>query len=985
MNKKIFFLMLVCLGLFISQSNVLARCSLVHTVTEVYYCASQCDSETEDCSKSNCGSAMKIMRKTITSYGWIHLCPGPDDKPQCDDLVAPPPVESPPQVVATAEEWQTCTGSASRVIEQYRTVCEKTKSYIEYYNPGQSLAGTPPYFHCSGECLDAPEEIRYYNNPYYPQIPSLSVDPTRKEVFDGDYIEPEICEAENLENYPLLKTCIEPSENKNSINLPLKIDWNENSYWQEEDGNCGPFGCKAYAGGAQSYVFTLYIDKKTDDDDPSNDDEAKWVSNPEEIIYKDQNINDYIAKDINKYNQEVSQGYFSTVLNLNNQPSYIEGGEYRSSEYNLKVDHNACWLKSGNTDGFTIKVQTCCNEDGTDCNSGITDTFKTTTAPELKSPEDLDWEGPNWNSWDAWAGDEYEPFDWETQSIPASTNNDSIKLDIPVKLDWCDLSENRLESNLIKSYDLLFYMLRKDLEDEDEDGDTEERMEVCHYSMAEGSKCNNLILAREFDSLETFTVYDETAEVAEGEVKDLLFTSNDYYGWQAKGCTSLLGASCYNYSQIWKFATSSQTIETDDWFYPGDGVTVGYPVEISWGTSGGINSYYYEVYQNGALLYSGQTGVSSLSIKNPELLSRITWRVKPCETYLQDTEEPRCNDWGDTHYFYITGEMPTGLSSQNEEGKAIISWNRVQGAKSYSISISGKDFTVNGASTEIEFNSLSGFSQGDEIEWKVKTCADTDGQYCGEYNSSTFTVPILENPTVEEKEIIYTNESKTLSWNDVEGAEAYEFIYSYKAMANNESSSSCEGYINKENQKITINDSYTPYLSCLGKYEWSVRSCLTSSCSEGYQNDPESSYFFFIQPGDDVSLVMDPALAGTNTGSADSSASLVPCGRSVDSPSTPWNERDQCEFSHIFIILRNIVNFLLWKVVPAILVIMMMVTGVVFYLAHWQGIDPILNTKKTWKYIGVGVLVAFLAWTAIDFILTFFGYNVGLFGEWWNF
>ena len=115
-----------------------------------------------------------------------------------------------------------------------------------------------------------------------------------------------------------------------------------------------------------------------------------------------------------------------------------------------------------------MRIQTCCNPDGTNCNDGGVFTFKTAHAPELKSPEDLDWEGPGFDTWDAWEGltetqkrdknfdlSEYKPFDWAKDSIFDASKKSTIKP--PVLLDWCDSKEEEKLGFPVHSYEPVSY------------------------------------------------------------------------------------------------------------------------------------------------------------------------------------------------------------------------------------------------------------------------------------------------------------------------------------------------------------------------------------------------------------------------------------------------------------------------------------------------------------------------------------------------
>ena len=110
---------------------------------------------------------------------------------------------------------------------------------------------------------------------------------------------------------------------------------------------------------------------------------------------------------------------------------------------------------------------------------------------------------------------------------------------------------------------------------------------------------------------------------------------------------------------------------------------------------------------------------------------------------------------------------------------------------------------------------------------------------------------------------------------------------------------------------------------------------------------------------------------------------LVTCGRTFDDPNTLWNEREPCQIKHIFILIKTIIDFLLWKLAPLLLVFLLVYTGAIYYLAMGAP-EAIARVKSLWRAAGIGYLLIFLAWNIISFILTLFGYKVGVFGPWWK-
>jgi hypothetical protein len=75
---------------------------------------------------------------------------------------------------------------------------------------------------------------------------------------------------------------------------------------------------------------------------------------------------------------------------------------------------------------------------------------------------------------------------------------------------------------------------------------------------------------------------------------------------------------------------------------------------------------------------------------------------------------------------------------------------------------------------------------------------------------------------------------------------------------------------------------------------------------------------------------------------------------------------------------KNILDFCLWELALLILTILIILTGVTFYLSLGAS-TTIINVKSIWKAAGIGYGIIFLAWIMINLILKSFGYAV----DWW--
>lgn len=86
---------------------------------------------------------------------------------------------------------------------------------------------------------------------------------------------------------------------------------------------------------------------------------------------------------------------------------------------------------------------------------------------------------------------------------------------------------------------------------------------------------------------------------------------------------------------------------------------------------------------------------------------------------------------------------------------------------------------------------------------------------------------------------------------------------------------------------------------------------------------------------------------------------LVPCG---DDPAKP------CQFCHIFVLVWNIVDFLMWQVAPPLAVLLFVVAGVLLLMS---GANPGLRNQGKSMILGaiIGFAIALLAWLVINTII----------------
>ena len=147
----------------------------------------------------------------------------------------------------------------------------------------------------------------------------------------------------------------------------------------------------------------------------------------------------------------------------------------------------------------------------------------------------------------------------------------------------------------------------------------------------------------------------------------------------------------------------------------------------------------------------------------------------------------------------------------------------------------------------------------------------------------------------------------------------------------------------------------------LGAHSWTVRSCEDKAAQICSSWSPLENF--------DI-IAMAPELT----------KGLVPCGRLYDNPNTLINESKPCEFTDIFVLFKRVLDFILWRMGPTILVLLIIATGVIFYFSM-GGPMVMAQAKSILRSALLGYGLIFLAWLIITLILRILGYTLS---KWWS-
>lgn len=211
------------------------------------------------------------------------------------------------------------------------------------------------------------------------------------------------------------------------------------------------------------------------------------------------------------------------------------------------------------------------------------------------------------------------------------------------------------------------------------------------------------------------------------------------------------------------------------------------------------------------------------------------------------------------------------------------------------------------------------------------------------------------NASLTAPNIIYPKSSDPPIW-----AGKIEFKWSdtnadyYKYHINLPSGESRKGITNAIFQEI--------YDLELGDYSWAISSC---NDSEGC-GDWSSLQSFTIESAPDEFL-----------------KGLVPCGRKYDNPQTDIIESKPCQLTDILVLVKYVLDFVLWRVGPITLVLLVLATGLVSYF-NVGSPDINVRIKSILKSAISGYIMIILAWLIVNTLLAIIGYRIGVFGRWWE-
>lgn len=485
--------------------------------------------------------------------------------------------------------------------------------------------------------------------------------------------------------------------------------------------------------------------------------------------------------------------------------------------------------------------------------------------------------------------------------------------------------------------------------------------------------------------------------------KDCSFAKDTEYTWQVASCLGENETNCGNYGSKALFKTTrdyplpAPILKSPVYEIPPIGPQEpSYEEEIpivefndSLGWEPGNNCSHYQkitIKKEGERSDKEVYEISSLALSNPAIRNYLwkglnnvySWKAESC--YATNNGLVNCEAESESWKFQTKLDKPINLEQSFIRGNAKLFWEAPKALSwEYQVKdtedIQNSDPIIKTIFREVILE-YPYIQPNNQYWWRVRSCADEQGLYCGDWSETQSFVTLFLNPPSN----LGPESGKLpaiLKWDSALGANFYQYKVFYSAMTSGETLEEC--YLPPGQSKQIIPESGNPPITsktefklsnlCLGEYTWRVRSCFDKDCL--VNTDPD--------------WTQSPAQAFTAIADAPLYAGLVPCGRTAynDNPSTPYNERESCQIKHFGFLLQNIFDFILWKLGLLVLGLYSIMSSVIAYFSLGRP-NTLARIKSIWKSAGVGYLIMFLAWTIINLIMAIVGYQVQLFGRWFE-
>ncbi|MDD2696816.1 MAG: pilin [Candidatus Pacebacteria bacterium] len=457
-------------------------------------------------------------------------------------------------------------------------------------------------------------------------------------------------------------------------------------------------------------------------------------------------------------------------------------------------------------------------------------------------------------------------------------------------------------------------------------------------------------------------------------------TRNTTYDWETAACLNENGtkcglncnnsqncSECAELSQRWNFTTIS-ALDIPKPVSPTstEGLAVvNLSSQLQWGGVRGALSYRYRIRTAGEEIVNSTSSIYVVPFSSfwdsLNFNSVYQWQVKSC---WDEAGEDCENAWSEEWSFKTTGASPTIVSpgeGATTEIPVSFDWENVAGAASYKFEVSSNgsfspiiaEKTIKSYENSATVVSYPELRMENSYWWRVSSCADEKGEKCGTPSSRSFTTGRISSPV-----LVSPGPNATvplpviLKWEKVDNVYYQYWLVSEGQTIKKDMAPCCTAYfLDLEIEK---------------QYSWRVRACYSQTA-----NDEDCGNWSGEQ-----SFTVSEAVAGTEKG-------LVPCGRKTDNLETPYNETEACQFKHFFLLIKNILDLILWRLGLIVIVLLAIAVGVVYYFSMGAP-ETMIKVKSIVGSAAKGYAVIFLAWLIINVILAILGYQIEFFGRWWQ-
>ncbi|MBI2113085.1 MAG: hypothetical protein HYT50_00685 [Candidatus Wildermuthbacteria bacterium] len=638
------------------------------------------------------------------------------------------------------------------------------------------------------------------------------------------------------------------------------------------------------------------------------------------------------------------ESYRYALSSLDPTIERAQGNTPDSSTRDVVLSQSQCSGVPGAMHDFTVKA--CA---GGTCGAPGKLSFTASKAPQLLSP--------------------YDP-DWEETKVLASPP-------LRLKMSWCEAPQ-------MQSYRYQIFKVEK-------------KDEAAFSARTTPFTESELAL---LEKQEGSRVPNSYSDLFSNIKKDIL------YIWRISACKETTGTVCGPWSQQWSFKSQQAEIKPPvlkspayNPSNPGSIPSVNLSEKLDWEYANPIIPPHLVVsIKGGNISKIFAYNATELAFKDLEELFEpylphttiYTWKVGSClseDTAVCEQAAPADVLWSQEWKFKPTGSPPATLRIAPMQETVIalpatLSWSASPGAGSYEWQVRTQqgEIVANGkvsarttqAMLEYENYTSEGpntLKKDTSYSWRVRTCADEYSQICEDswsteqqFKTSQLLAPVLHEPSQgSSHELPRFN----LSWSAVLGASSYQYAVEYRTPAT-DSSQRCKTlqYAKTETRPGNSTGSSVEGITCEGTYEARIRSCLDSQCKEA--GDWSSWQSFAMQEPSGISP-----------------GGLVPCGRTTDNKGTPWDELKPCGLEDMFLVIKVIIDFILWKVSLLAIIFMSIASAGVLFTSFGTPF-AIQKIKQMWKALGVGILILLFSWMLLNLLLGLVGFDVNIFGKWYE-